>query len=229
MDEENGITWDNQEEEEELSSNTEEEEGIVTWDNQEEEEELSSNTEEEEGIVTWDIAQSEEMDRTRHIERVDRTRHRAEPRGISSLKYCTSCGEQISPEAEVCPYCGVRISKTKKSGFSLAAGIFAGFLILLFLGGIPIIGPIIAGLIAGIIAGGGAGRGAGAGFAAGMVGYAFLVVLILSGISFIGTGGIFETLIGIIGGFVVIALLLLGLFYGLLCMIGGAIGGLIRK
>jgi len=57
-----------------------------------------------------------------------------------------------------------------KGALSFWIGVLIGFIAMIVLSFIPILGPILAGLVAGIIAGGGAGRGAGAGFLSGIIG-----------------------------------------------------------
>jgi len=56
---------------------------------------------------------------------------------------------------------------------SLGLGVLVGFLLLISLGWIPVIGPLIAGIAAGVVARG-AKRGALAGFLAGIVGAVIL-------------------------------------------------------
>jgi predicted nucleic acid-binding Zn ribbon protein len=195
----------------------------IEWNENGNEEEVSSEAETEEGIVTWG--------RTPDEVPYPRVHHATESRDISPSKHCLHCGERISAAAEICPRCGARVSESRESkggALSLIAGIIVGFFALLFLGAIPIVGPILAGLIGGIVAGGGAWRGAGVGFLSGSIGFVVLAIIILGGTS-VGSGSFIETLILIFGEFLVLALLVVGLLYGLLCMIGGAIGGLIRK
>jgi len=71
------------------------------------------------------------------------------------------------------------VAQPKAKG-SIRLGTFVGFLLLLLLGFIPILGAVIAGLVAGLIARG-VGRGAVAGFLAGIAGAVALIVLLSIG------------------------------------------------
>ncbi len=75
------------------------------------------------------------------------------------------------------PTVQVNVAQPKPKG-SIGLGAFAGFLLLVFLGFIPILGALIAGLVSGLIARG-AGRGAAAGFLAGIAG-AIILTFVLS-------------------------------------------------
>ena len=69
----------------------------------------------------------------------------------------------------------------------LGTGAFAGFVVMMILGWIPIFGPLIAGFAAGLVAGGGAGRGAAAGFLAGILGGIIIgIVVTFLGVAFLG-------------------------------------------
>jgi uncharacterized membrane protein YeaQ/YmgE (transglycosylase-associated protein family) len=60
---------------------------------------------------------------------------------------------------------------------SLGLGVFIGFILMIILGWIPVIGAFIAGLVAGLIAKGGVIRGAKAGFLSGMMGAIVIAVM----------------------------------------------------
>src|SRR4030066_2513532 len=78
---------------------------------------------------------------------------------------------------------------------SLGLAVFLGFITMIVLGWIPIIGPFIAGLVAGLIARGGAGRGATAGFITGILGALIIAVVItFLGTAFLGGFGFFVGL-----------------------------------
>jgi hypothetical protein len=112
----------------------------------------------------------------------------------------------------------------KKGVLSFCIGVLVGFIAMIILSFIPILGPIFAGLVAGIIAGGGAGRGAGAGFLSGIIGP-------LVGVGLLGLGGgiLGGWLGGLIGGAIGMLLIIASLVYAILGLIGGAVGGIIRK
>lgn len=179
------------------------------------------------GAVSWNMQTRwrEGTDQSVHIDSEDRT----------DFRHCTKCGRRIDSHAEICPHCGVRVAQApqtreERSRLSYWAGVFVGFIALIFLSGIPILGPILAGLVAGVIAGGGAARGASAGFTTGALGFFILAMILMIGGSFIGISS--DTLIGafapLLGAFSALLLMVVGLFYGILCLIGGAIGGVLR-
>jgi len=109
-------------------------------------------------------------------------------------------------------------------------GVVAGIIAMSFLGFIPLFGPLFAGFIAGFIVRG-AGKGALAGFLSGSFG-GILALLILPSLGgFVGTvsGGLFGGVLGgtvgaILGGGIFISTL----YFGLLGLAGGALGGLVR-
>lgn len=182
----------------------------------------------DEGLVRW------ETDRGRR-EKTERITIRDEI-DVGKFQYCGNCGKKIDLRAEICPNCGLKVTKVplheKRSNLSFIGGVLVGFIALILLSGIPILGPILAGFIAGVLAGGGAGRGAAAGFFAGIVGFLLLAILVFAiGVSVFGTSieSLFEMLSAVIGSFIAIALIIVGLFYSLLCLVGGAIGGSLRK
>ena len=105
--------------------------------------------------------------------------------------------------------------------------VLVGFIAMVFLGGIPIVGPILAGMIAGLLAKG-VQRGMVAGFLSGIVGAILLAILISSGFTFFGILGRLPIL-GLLGGAIGMVIIIASLYAGLLGLVGGAIGGKIRK
>ena len=99
-------------------------------------------------------------------------------------------------------------------------GVLVGFIAMIVLCLIPILGPILAGLVAGTIAGG-VGRGAGAGFLSGIIG-----PLVAFGLFELNGGFMLSG--GWLGG-LIIQLIMVLLTYAVLGLIGGAVGGIIRK
>ena len=117
--------------------------------------------------------------------------------------------------------------ESRGGGGSLPLGVVVGFVSLLFLNFIPILGPILGGFIAGVIAGG-AGRGLLAGFLAGIGGAVLLAIAITAGSGFFG-GLLDMPLLGtLLGGAVGAVAIVMGLYNGFLGLIGGAIGGAVR-
>ena len=104
-------------------------------------------------------------------------------------------------------------------------GAFVGFVLMVLLGNpLPVLGPLFGGFVAGLVARGGIVNGAKAGFIAGIFGA--LVVLVIGMI--VGTlfAGPFGFLIALgIGGI----LLFTALYFAVLCLAGGALGGLIGR
>lgn len=122
------------------------------------------------------------------------------------------------------------VSQVKLGGaIRVFIGVIVGFISLLFLDFIPIVGPILAGFIAGVIAGGGAGRGLSAGFLTGMLASLILAILISSGVGFVGKLLDLPVLGALLGGAAGTIVIILGLYNGFLGLIGGAIGGAIGK
>jgi hypothetical protein len=104
-------------------------------------------------------------------------------------------------------------------------GAAVGFILMVLIGGaLPVLGPVIGGFVAGLIAKGGLWNGAKAGFTAGILGA--LVVIIIGLV--IGTlaMGLFGFLLVLGIGAILIAT---ALYYAVLGLVGGAIGGLISK
>lgn len=103
-------------------------------------------------------------------------------------------------------------------------GVIVGFIVMVLLGSLPVLGPVIGGFIAGIIARGGVWGGATAGFVAGLFGAIVIsVILIIGGSLLFGIPG-FLTALGV--SFVIV---IATLYYGLLGFVGGAIAGAIVK
>lgn len=117
--------------------------------------------------------------------------------------------------------------KTKKflnderGGTGLA--VFVGFLLMLLIGWIPILGPLLAGIVAGILAQGGVGDGALAGFLSGIMG-AIILGILVAFYEFVKIGPM-ASLLGGLATFVVALLLSVGA--ALFGLIGGIIGGAI--
>jgi len=103
-------------------------------------------------------------------------------------------------------------------------GVIVGFIVMIVLGFLPVIGPLLGGFVAGIIARGGWWNGAKAGFVAGIFGAIVLgIILIIGATLFLGVVGFF-------GGLgVTAALIAIALYSAILGLVGGAIGGLIAK
>jgi hypothetical protein len=103
-------------------------------------------------------------------------------------------------------------------------GVIIGFIVMVLLGSLPVLGPVIGGFIAGIITRGGVWGGATAGFAAGLFGAIVIsVILIIGGSLLFGIPG-FLTSLGV--SFIIV---IATLYYGLLGFVGGAIAGAIVK
>jgi len=119
----------------------------------------------------------------------------------------------------------------QKKEVNMFWGVLVGIIAMSFLGCIPLFGPLLAGFIAGLIVRG-AGKGALAGFLSGSFG-GILALLILPSLGgFVGTfsGGLFGGVLGgmvgtILGGGIFISTL----YFGLLGLVGGALGGLVRS
>ena len=104
-------------------------------------------------------------------------------------------------------------------------GAVVGFILMVLIGGaLPVLGPIIGGFVAGLIAKGGMWNGAKAGFTAGIFG---ALVVIIFGLM-IGTLalGLFGFLLALGIGVILVAT---ALYFAVLGLVGGAIGGLISK
>jgi len=108
---------------------------------------------------------------------------------------------------------------------SFWTGAVVGFILMVLLGGLlPVLGPIIGGLVAGLIAKGGMWNGAKAGFTAGIFGA--LVVIIIGLVVGTLAMGLFGFLLALGIGVILIAT---ALYFAVLGLVGGAIGGLISK
>jgi hypothetical protein len=147
----------------------------------------------------------------------------------SESNYCPNCGTDLrSPSPSLSePYPSSGPMQSRPKG-SIGLGAFVGFLLLIFIGVIPILGALIAGFVAGLIARG-AGRGAVAGFVAGILGAVIVALLLTVGGATIG--GIFGSagLGGLFGGLVGGAAVLLSLGNAIVCLFGGLIGGALRR
>ncbi len=71
------------------------------------------------------------------------------------------------------------MSSKKQGSFWLAVAV--GFVLMVILGFVPVIGPLVAGLVAGLIAGGDVWNGGKAGFLSGLAGAVILSVLAIIG------------------------------------------------
>ena len=121
------------------------------------------------------------------------------------------------------------IKKLRLGGERDAMGVIIGFIAMVFLSFLPILGPILGGFIAGIICGGGVVRGLVAGFLAGILGAVLLAILVTTGLGFFGNLADFPLLGTVFGGAIGIVILIAGLYEGFLGLIGGAIGGALRS
>ena len=114
------------------------------------------------------------------------------------------------------------MNETKKG--SLIVAVLVGFILMIILGWIPLIGPFIAGLVAGYIAKGGLGRGALAGFLSGIVGGIILgVIVTVLSTAALGPLGL------LIGAFAGLAAIILSLGGAIIALLGGLVGGAIAK
>jgi hypothetical protein len=105
----------------------------------------------------------------------------------------------------------------------MGLGVFSGFLLMLLIGWIPVLGPLLAGMVAGILANGGVGRGAFAGFLSGIMAAIILTLLVtLWGLLELGP---LEALLGGLTTFWVALILSAGA--ALFGLVGGIIGGAI--
>jgi hypothetical protein len=103
-------------------------------------------------------------------------------------------------------------------------GVVLGFIVMVVLFFLPVINHLIGGFVAGIVAKGGTWNGAKAGFVAGIFGALVIGILVVIG------GTIFLGLLGFLGGLGIAALLvILGIYSGILGMIGGVIGGAVAQ
>jgi hypothetical protein len=104
-------------------------------------------------------------------------------------------------------------------------GAVVGFILMVLIGGaLPVLGPIIGGLVAGLIAKGGMWNGAKAGFTAGIFGA--LVVIIIGLVVGTLAMGLFGFLLALGIGVILVAT---ALYFAVLGLVGGSIGGLISK
>jgi hypothetical protein len=107
---------------------------------------------------------------------------------------------------------------------SLAIGVSAGFVLMIILGWLPIVGPLIAGVVAGLMAEGGLRRGAVTGLLAGTFGGVALALILTSvdPATFAPLGFSVDFL-----GSFMLAILSVGGTIG--ALIGGALAGLVTR
>lgn len=103
----------------------------------------------------------------------------------------------------------------------MGLGVAVGFLLMILIGWIPILGPLLAGIVAGILARGGVGAGALAGFLSGIM--AAIILGLLATFWGLTELGLIESLLGGLATFW--AALLLSAGAALFGLIGGIIGG----
>jgi hypothetical protein len=104
-------------------------------------------------------------------------------------------------------------------------GVITGWALMLILSPfLPVLGPLVGGFVAGLLAKKGFWNGGKAGFIAGLFGAIVVAVILLIGGTFLlGFLGFLATLgIGVV-------LILAGLYYAILGLIGGAAGGWLGK
>ncbi len=113
----------------------------------------------------------------------------------------------------------------------IVLAVMVGAILMAVLGEIPIVGPMIAGFVAGVMVGG-IGRGALAGFLSGtFLAVLATIILATSGV-FIGglamgpTGAAAGGLAGVVMG---AGFFIAELYFGILGLVGGIIGGALRK
>ncbi len=100
-----------------------------------------------------------------------------------------------------------------------------GFIIMVLLGGVlPVLGPIIGGLVAGLIAKGGMMNGAKAGFVAGIFG------ALVTGMIILVIGTMALGLLGFLAAMGIgLVMVILALYFAILGLVGGAVGGMLAK
>ncbi len=106
----------------------------------------------------------------------------------------------------------------------LLVGVIIGFIVMVLLGSLPVLGPIIGGFIAGLIARGGPWGGATAGLTSGLV-----AAIILSVLKIIGGGLPFGTPEFIPALSIVFYIVAITLYFCLIGFIGGGIAGAVVK
>jgi hypothetical protein len=109
--------------------------------------------------------------------------------------------------------------RDERGGMGL--GVFVGFLLMLLIGWVPVLGPLLAGVVAGILAQGGVGKGALAGFLSGVMA-AIILGLLVAFWSLVKLGPL-EAILGGLATFWVALILSAGA--ALFGLIGGIIGG----
>jgi hypothetical protein len=119
----------------------------------------------------------------------------------------------------------VRVWRNHRKG-NIWLEVFPGILVMVILNTVlPMMGMVIGGIVAGCMAGGGFQNGAKAVFVAGLVGAVIITFLFLIGAHFL-LGGVFF--VGILERSLLFLILLFP-FTGLLGIIGGIIGGVLRS
>ena len=103
-------------------------------------------------------------------------------------------------------------------------GVIIGFIIMVLLGSLPLLGPIIGGFIAGLIARGGSWGGATAGLTSGL-----LAAIIISILKIIGGGLPFGTPEFIPAMAITFYFVAVILYFGLIGFMGGGIAGTMVK
>jgi hypothetical protein len=117
----------------------------------------------------------------------------------------------------------VSVMAARRKG-SFWIGVFIGFIAMILLGSLPVLGPIIGGFIAGLIARGEIWGGATAGLTSGLIaGIVFLIIDLFRLSLPLGTPS-FLTTFG-----VTIGLVFLVLYFGLLGFAGGAVAGAVIR
>jgi hypothetical protein len=114
----------------------------------------------------------------------------------------------------------------------LGLAIIIGFIAMVALSSMPILGPILAGFISGLIAGGGLKRGLISGFLSGTIGGIIAGILLpivggLLGSIFGGPQG--AALGGILGSVAGAGVFVSTLYFGFLGLVGGGFGGFLRS
>ena len=103
---------------------------------------------------------------------------------------------------------------------SLLPGVLIGFIVILLLGSLPVLGPVIGGFISGLVARGGLRGGCMAGLFAGIFGAIVVsAIRILGGSLLFGIPGFF-TMLG--DQFIIVIAIL---YFGLIGALGGALAG----
>ena len=113
----------------------------------------------------------------------------------------------------------------------LVLAVITGLLVVVFLGFIPVLGAVLAGLAAALVAGDSISKGAKVGF---LVGILAIILMALFGNAIDALRGGFISAVAWLIALVIVILrllwwLVLMLLTAILCLIGGAIGGYLKK